>query len=141
MQELQGNNGQWTVRVQWLEEGVVTLVEYIGNFDNDSIKDLNIFVAENFLAHGQGPVHNIIDAKQLGDFPKNLNVLREGSKHSVEHPNAGWNILVGFNINPVWKFLSSAVSQVLGVKFKQVDTIDEAKRVLQRIDKRLDKFA
>lgn len=99
--------------------------------------ELNRFIAENYLETGEAPVHNIIDATELGDFPKSLKVLRESSKYSVEHPNAGWNILVGFSSNPLLKFLSSAVSQITGVKFKQVDSIEEAQAVLRRVDSSL----
>lgn len=137
MLEIQGNDGKWSAKSYWLEENKIAYIEYIGDFDDEGVIELNRFVAENYLDKGDPPVHNIIDASQLGSFPKNLSALREGSSYSVKHPNAGWMILVGFGSNPLLKFLSSAVSQVLGVKFKQVDTLEDAKSILRRVDNSL----
>lgn len=141
MLEIQGSDGKWSAKSYWLEENKIAFIEYIGDFDDRAVIELNQFVAENYLEKGNPPVHNIIDATQLGSFPKNLSALREGSSYSVHHPNTGWILLVGFGSNPILKFLSSAVGQVLGIKFKQVETLEDAKSILRRVDNTLAQLA
>lgn len=125
---------KWFVKSNWIEDGKIAYIELIGDFDEEGVTKFNTFWAENYLSKGNPPVHTIIDASGLTNYPKNLGMLREGSSISVKHPHAGWVLMVGFSSNPVLKFLSSAVSQVLGVKFKQVESLDDAKDVLRRIN-------
>lgn len=139
MLEIQGTHGDkaWTVKSNWLAENKIAYIEFIGDFDKDGVLQFNSFWTENYIDKGNAPVHSIIDATQLNDYPKSLSTLREGSNISVNNPNMGWIILVGFSKNPVLKFLSSAVNQLFSVKFKQVDTVEDAKDILRRVDNTL----
>ena len=132
---------KWFVKSYWLQEKKLAYIELIGDFDEDGVMRFNKFWAENYLDKGNAPVHTIIDAAGLINYPKNLGMLREGTSLSVKHPNTGWVLLVGFTGNPVLKFLSSAVSQVLGVRFKQVESLEDAKNVLSRVDDSLEVIA
>lgn len=130
-------DSKWFYKSYWIEDGVVAYIEFIGDFDELGIIEVNEHLRDNYLDKGSAPVHAIIDASGMTGYPRSLKVLQQSTAISVKHPNIGWVILIGFD-NPLIKFLSTAVSQVLGVKFKQVETFEQAKEVLKRVDFRLD---
>jgi len=130
------NDPAWFYKSFWISEGKVAFLEIIGDFDEDGMMTFNTHMRDEYLENGEAPVHCIIDANGLSSYPQNIRVLRKGTKISVDHPNTGWIILVGFE-GPLLRFFSSTIAQILGIEFKQVPTLDDAIQVLKRVDSRL----
>ncbi len=130
---------QWFVKSHWLHEDRIAYLEIIGDFDEEGMIEFNTHMRDKYLEQGDAPVHCIIDAKGLTGHPTNIKTLKEGTQASVKHPNIGWVVLVGFD-NRIVRFFSSTVSQLLGVKFKLVDNLDDAKDVLRRADQSIAEF-
>lgn len=126
----------WFYKSFWLEEGKVAFLEIIGDFDDQGMVEFNTHLRDTYLEVGEAPVHCIIDAAGLSGYPRNLKALRSGTSISVKHPNTGWVLLVGFE-NAMLGFLATTISQLLGVKFKHVRSLEEARKVLSRIDDRI----
>jgi hypothetical protein len=127
---------KWFIKSHWLEENRIAYIEIIGDMDEDGMEQFNSHFVTEYLDHGIAPVHCIIDAKALTGYPQSLRVLRDGTAKSVKHPSTGWIVLIGFD-SPVFRFLVTAVTQVLGVRFKQVESLEEAKNVLRKVDQTL----
>lgn len=127
---------KWYYKSHWLDDQKVVFLEIVGDFDEAGMIEFNTHLRDEYLEKGDSPVHVIIDATALTSYPRSLSTLRTGTALSIGHPNIGWVILVGFD-NPLVKFLASTVVQILGVKFKQVNSLELAKDVLSRVDSRL----
>lgn len=124
----------------WLEEGRVAYVEFIGAFSEDLITEMNMYVRDEFIERGQAPIHLIVDATGLTDFPRNVRVLKNSTQFSVDNAKVGWVILIGFE-NPLIKFVSSVIAQMFHLRFKQVKTFEDATDLLQRVDLSLKKIS
>jgi hypothetical protein len=127
---------KWFYKSYWLVDKRVAFLEIIGDFDEAGMIEFNTHLRDEYLEKGERPIHCIIDAAGLTGYPRNIGTLRRGTSISVNHPNIGWVVLVGFD-NPLVKFLASAVVQILGIKFKQVESLAEAREILSRVDTRL----
>lgn len=127
---------KWFYKSFWLEEDKVAFLEIIGDFDDKGMIEFNQHMRDEYLEKGQAPVHCIIDAAGLSGYPRNLKALRSGTSISANHPKMGWVLLIGFE-NAMLGFLATTISQLLGLKFKQVRSLAEARDVLRRIDDRL----
>jgi hypothetical protein len=75
-------------------------------------------------------VHAIYDYGQseIQSSLRSLSTIRNG-----QHPKTGWSIFVG-NPNQVLKFTVSVTAQVLGVRFRLVNTFVEAKTLIRELD-------
>ncbi len=130
-------DAKWFYKSYWLQDDTVVYIEFIGDFDDEGIIAVNTHLRDKYLIPGKAPVHAIIDASGMTGYPRSLKVLQQSTSISVKHPNIGWVVLIGFD-NPLVKFFSTGVAQLLGVKFKQVESLEQAKDVLKRVDLRLD---
>ncbi len=122
----------WFYKSFWLEENEIVFIEMIGDFDNDAIIEMNTHVRDKYLAPASHKIHCVMDATGLSSYPNNLKVLHKATEVSVRHPNMGWVILVGFD-NPILRFIGGAIGQILNVNFRQVKSLEEARKTLEHI--------
>lgn len=126
----------WTYGASWLVDKRVCLIEISGELDDQRVIEFNTHIRDEYLEKGEAPVHIIMDAQNLVNYPRNVTTLRKASAISTQHPNTGWVCLVGFD-NSMLRFLGSAIAQLLGLKFKQMNTLEEAVAVLRSVDSSL----
>lgn len=131
----------WFIKSHWLEQDKIAYIEIIGDFHAEGMEELNYHWVEKFLDKTNSPIHTIIDATGVTNYPVNLSVLNYDSSIFNDHPNVGEVVLVGLDGNPVLKMISATVTQLFSTKFKQVGSLHEAKGMLNRLDSQLSEFA
>ena len=120
--------------LSWVIPSRVLLVEIENVLPTDETIRL-IDECHACVSSGQAPVHILIDATKIVNAPINLQELTQLSK-SMQNQDIGWWVL----INPakmIW-FTASVVSKLLQKKLKSAHSIQEALRILERVDLTLD---
>ena len=117
----------------WLKEDRIVFAELVGEFAGEEMITFNEHLRDSYLVKGKPPVHIICDISSLVAYPRNVKMIRNGSEISMKHPNVGWVIIVGHD-NRMLRFLSSTVFQLLGINFKMASSLEEAEKVLERVE-------
>ena len=117
-------------RISYWIDRRVTFHRAVGDLSAAELIEANSTVMR-LVREGEAPVHHVIDARQLGkiglhlrDLPQIVTILKE--------PNLGWVVMVGGN--PLTRFLASVMTQSGRVKFRIVDTLNDAWHLLRRMD-------
>jgi hypothetical protein len=113
----------------WVERRVI-LHRVDGNLTSQEFRDANV-KAVRLVQEGTAPVHHVIDAVRLGKVELNLKQLSE-IVTLLREPNLGWVVLIGGNV--ITRFLASVMTQQDPVKFRVVDTLDDAVQLIKRMD-------
>lgn len=87
---------------------------------------------EQYVKAGTPPVHVVVDALELKQYPMNIGLLRDASRYLFSS-KCGWAIMVGHN-NSLTRFLASAVTQMAHVNFRIAADWDEALATLKKVD-------
>ena len=113
----------------WIDRRV-TFHQIAGDLSAADLLEANAVVIR-LVREGEAPVHHVIDALRLGklgihlkDLPEIVTILKES--------NLGWVVMIGGN--PVTRFLASVMTQSGRVKFRIVDSLDDARKLLQKMD-------
>jgi hypothetical protein len=122
-------------RVQWYIPGQIIYARYEGTVDVDELKR-SILEMNALRSLSNYPlVHDLVDGRRV--------VQSVGLKETMKavpaqsHPRMGWSINVG-EASKLQKFIESVATQVLGVRYRHFDTIEEAVAFLKEIDSALD---
>jgi hypothetical protein len=102
-------------------EGLVTLEEISG-------------ATEKVIEHvyqGTPPVHVLSDLRDMHKFPTNLVDISRSVK-PMDNTILGYTLIVG--LNPVVRFLTSAISQFFKARYRTFNTPDEALAFLAEVD-------
>ncbi|MEQ8675006.1 MAG: hypothetical protein RLP44_20065 [Aggregatilineales bacterium] len=126
----------WFYKSFWLTKGKVAFLEIIGEFDEQGLLEFNRYLRDTYLDTGYPPVHCIIDTAGFSGFPRNFRTLKDCTAISATHPNMGYVVLIGYE-NAMLGFLATSLSQLLGDKFKLVQSLQEARALLKHVDDRL----
>lgn len=118
--------------VQWLVENQVISIDLKGSIDMDVAISLSDKLTALIDTSTKATVHVIVNDHQAVTVPKVSEINRLQS--SLKHPKVGWIVSVGENMNPIVKFVSSVAIQLAGVKFKRVNSLEEATALLKQID-------
>jgi proteasome lid subunit RPN8/RPN11 len=119
--------------VTWLIEHKLLLVNTWGKVNVDELSAMDSRISD-MLDNSQEPlVHGIHDHTRAESIPsaKDLMQVKAG-----KHPRVGWLIIVGLD-NKLMKFFVSATGQVLNIRLRFMDTVEEALTFLQDIDSTL----
>lgn len=123
-------------QVQWHTDDLVGMAVVDGSFSEDELIEVSTALRDRFLEGAADTVHLICDATHVTEYPRNVFVIQKASNIYLQHPQMGWLVFIGSN-NPFVKFLASTVTQIAGIRFKYAKTLDEAERILKKIDARL----
>lgn len=114
----------------WYQPNRVIYQRYNGNLTAEDLSHANVNIRQ-LLQHGQPPIHLIVDALNVTQIPLNLKTIQESSNLSHD-PNLGW-MVVAVN-NPLFRFFTSALSQIARAHFCIVASREEALATLMRLD-------
>ena len=119
----------------WYEENKVIFTEVIGNFTFEELQNCNQEFLDNYFESNENngqPIHLIVDLRSMTDFPKKLGSVRDASRKTANFSQLGWLILIGVD-NPLLKFLSTTILQLVRINCKIVQTLEEAEITLERV--------
>jgi hypothetical protein len=83
-------------------------------------------------------VHVLVDTTQTTRMPTNIGQLRK-IIHTNTDARIGWIVTV--TPNPLFRFLSSVVVQLVGQRMRQFQTLREAINFLREVDETLPEIA
>ena len=118
------------VQISWHEEGVVLKIHYSGNISLEDIKQGSL-QSRQYIEGIPTMVYTIVDVTDLKGFPKQITQFGDIIQDIKNSPMQGFMVIVG--AKGIARFLGSAVSQMMGVGFRMVDTVAEAENVIQHI--------
>lgn len=119
------------MNISWLVDKRVIFVDIGISLTMTDLIEMNEKIIE-FLDAGDAKVHIIFRATELVAFPVTFSSLSKVFSF-VTHPNLGWDITI--NNNRLLSFISAMVNRAINRRAtKYVDTYEDAKELLQRID-------
>jgi len=123
------------IEYRWLVEGHIVIFSGNSEIMPEDIAKENDVLAE-FLTNGSGSlVHVIGDDRNLTEFPP-LEALNEAEW--IKHDKLGYFIIVGMS-DVISKMKSSIVATKQKIRFRLVDTMEEALDILEYADVSLPK--
>ena len=122
-----------SVGVTWLVEGHLLLLNSWGNVNVDELTAMDSRI-HDMLTSSQVPlVHGIHDHSGASQIPSAKDLMKVKSGH---HPRVGWLIIIGLD-NKLMKFFVSVAGQVLNIRLRFMNSLEEALAFLQDVDSTL----
>ncbi len=122
-----------SVEISWRQPRRVIYERF---YDTVTIEELTSIQQTffHYLSEGDAPVHSIIDMAAVHSFPKSLNQIRQAL--TPDPTGKGGSVVIVTGGNPVLKFVTSMISQVLfrQAQFTFCATLDEAVSYLRQRD-------
>lgn len=119
------------MNISWLVDKRVIFVDIGISLTMTDLIEMNEKIIE-LLDAGDAKVHIIFRATELVSFPVTFSSLSKVFSF-VTHPKLGWDITI--NNNRLLSFISAMVNRAINRRAtKYVDTYEDAKELLQRID-------
>ena len=121
--------------ISWMLQGRVIFVRLEGDLESAGIPFIQTYDAEinRYLNDGTAPlIHIIVDMTAVAALPS----FREMA-HTFTfpgHPRTGWAITVGARVNPVFRMVTHLTTQIVRMRFRQVDTMEDAFQFLLGVD-------
>ncbi|HUN05022.1 MAG TPA: hypothetical protein PLQ56_00415 [Aggregatilineales bacterium] len=132
-------------QLSWLLENRILLIRYQGTL---TLKDLETYLPEaarmrdqaNAFLGANGPlVHTITDASQMEKNAISLPEALQATRLTVNNQQrVGWSVYISAGV--IDRFFSTAGHQLAGVRYRAVDSIDEAVAFLKSVDDTLSDF-
>ncbi len=119
-----------SVQISWHEEGVILKIRYSGDVSLEDIKQ-GSQKSRQYIEGIPTMVYTIVDVTDLKKYPKQLTQFGDIVQDMKNSPMQGFMVIVG--ATGIARFLGSAVSQMMGVGFRMVDTIAEAESIIQHM--------
>jgi len=118
--------------ISWSIEQRIMLIEVSGNITLEEFKQMH---DESFTYLVQSPhkVHAIADLNQFEAIPTNIRMLFSAT-NKEKHPNQGMTVLVMPKMSGIIRFVASLIMQTLRLEYRVCENIDDALKILQRID-------
>lgn len=118
-------------KLSWLIEKRVIFMDLHGDLEIDEFRQLMIVYSE-MVAAGVEPVHAIINVQHITSQMHKLNSVRQVIE---EHrpPKPGFTVLIGGNAVTRF-FVYVLVSMLFRLEVRYVKNMDEALKVLYRVD-------
>ncbi len=131
--------------VSWLLENRIILIRYQGTV---TLKDLESYLTEtahmrdqaNAALGSNGPlVHTITDASSMEKNAISLPEALQATRLTVtSQQRVGWSVYISAGV--IDRFFSTAGHQLAGVRYRAVDSIEEAVAFLKSVDDTLSDF-
>ena len=116
---------------RWHVENRIVLSALIGNISIEELMAESRIIAP-MVTNGKAPVHVIVDTTKMGRSPTNLMQVKDTVPY-LKYPNMGVMVIIGGN-NPLVRFMSTAIGQLLGVRLRVTGSLDEAEALLRQLD-------
>lgn len=115
--------------IQWYIPDRVMVIHLRGSM---TIEELSAMADESvtYIKRGPPPVHAIVDQRDLISYPYRLNNLLTINRG--KQPESGFTVVV--SENPVTRFLTNALFQLIRMEMRSCTSMDEAMDILLRID-------
>jgi hypothetical protein len=123
--------------IEWVIPGHVAISTLTGDFTVEDVRDFVQLAFNDFLLQGEGKVHFIGDFGGMRKFPTQLLQVHEMTKPFLDHPNLGVFVMISTD-NPMLKFVTKTVSQMLGVETYVESDTDAALERIKRLDAHLE---
>lgn len=123
------------VEVKWLVPDHVMLTHVYGTLIE---ADINTIFEDGFKlieSSTHQPIHAIIKADL--DTAPSLSTLSKMGRQRSTHPRSGWSVIV-MPTNPVVRFGADLMSQLIKVRYRRVDTMEDALKFLKDLDDSID---
>jgi hypothetical protein len=125
-----------TVKTQWYVPDAVILVQFSGE---TTVDDMRQYIQDAYTLSDQSSrslVHVIADSSNV---TKGVNIkdVMKTLANVKPHPKAGWNITIGEK-DKLIKFTTDVARQILRLRTRSFDTIEEALAFLEDIDSSID---
>lgn len=116
---------------EWLLPKRVLFCYVSGGQDIEELRRSNAELRRH-LDDGEAPTHYIADVRSNTKLPTNIREFAEAVSF-VNHPHLGWIVVIGRS-NPTINFVLGLVAKLTGVRYRSVDTPQEATAFLSTID-------
>lgn len=118
-------------QISWMVPGQTMLVTLSGQVTEE---ELRIMTDESYqmVIRASGKVHAIVDQSKVEKMPTTLKTFTR-SMTRTRHPNQGITVLVLPGMNPVGKFISTTLMQIIGLEYRMAQNIQEAQDIISRL--------
>lgn len=124
------------ISIKWFIPQRVILLTLEGEIVSDDFEGLGDTL-KDMLAEGTAPVHLIADSSRQESPLLDMKFTRT-TFSVLNNEKFGWAIGYGSHANKLISFMSSAISQMLGIRYRAFETEQEAIAFLQEQDDTLD---
>lgn len=121
---------------QWYIPGKIIYTRFDGDLTEDDLEALTQQLMQMMAPYPRF-VHVINDLRNLGAYPRSLGKINATVRQLFEMPQYGWLCVIGVN-DPLTNFISSTIAKVMRVRYKTVETVEEALTFLQQSDAEID---
>ncbi|PJF21133.1 MAG: hypothetical protein CUN56_12645 [Phototrophicales bacterium] len=122
--------------LSWYIEKRVMMIYLTGHITTEELYEMTD-ETRVLLEQGEGKVHALVDYSQAESIPRSLSTLVNEIKREKD-PKQGITILIMPKTNKMMQFVANIMMQVIGLEFRQVQTMDEALNTLRRVDPTLE---
>jgi hypothetical protein len=122
-----------SVGVTWLVEGHLLLLNSWGHVNVNELAAMDTRINEMLTNSTVPLVHGIHDHSKALQIPSAKDLMKVKAGHN---PRVGWLIIIGLD-NKLMKFFVSVAGQVLNIRLRFMNTLDEALSFLQEVDSTL----
>ena len=120
---------------EWYLEDRVFISRAVGDITMEELVSMDR-VLETYIKQGKAPVHWILDTRKIGKPYLNLGLARK-TFAILRSDEFGWAIVCVAQSNRLMSFLATTVGQILGVRYRLVQNLEEAEVFLQERDSSL----
>lgn len=114
------------IQVEWYIEGRVLLVKHPAHVTREDIQEMDRLGLMYFDAATAPLIHVLMDSSAV---LSDAGLRAYAGMKAPKHPRCGW--IIEFGVNSVGlRVLSSILAQVLQVRYRQVETLEDAVNTL-----------
>lgn len=124
----------------WYFQPRVAQIIAHGELSVSDLEQIHQQLTTKYFTMGHEPVHVMLDVRALTKFPTREAKVTALFDQILRHPRCGELLLIRAD-NPIQFFLMSSITQVLGNRFQQAHSLDDAIPILQGFDTSLYKIA
>lgn len=121
--------------IDWYVPNRIIFVNLWGNHTIEELRQLDHDVVIR-VEEGNPLVHVVTDSRKLEQVPRSLHAVVD-SLNGMRHPSMGWIINVGDH-SPFIKFMMIAVSRIMRIQFRLLNTMPQAFEMLKTQDETID---
>jgi hypothetical protein len=125
------------IQYNWILENEILILKY-SNPTSEDVHQLNDDMM-SLLNTLDSPIYLVSDTTEIGKFPTSLVELKSNAAF-LRHPNLRMIISVGMASNPMVVFMAKALSSLVGVRFFDSSSVEEALEIIYKDNKHLHKL-
>lgn len=122
-------------QISWYREPYIMLIQLEGKM---SVEEMQTLIQDSFehVRNASNAVHAMIDPSKLESIPMNL----QGFKAMVKgnhHTNQGMTVFIAPTMNPMFKFISTTMFQMMRWEYRICDNYSQAETIIRKVDSHL----